>query len=84
MFRKATITFYSHTLTDIGIPTDPEEILANANMSVRTDANDVLHFNVMINRFSRFLPKLTVPMRTIRRLTQGGEVDFGRRPAISH
>ena len=68
-FKCNEVPFHGHLLTSEGLKPDPEKIRAITEMPRPQNRDDVLRLNGMVDYLSRFLPRLSDVMKTLRELT---------------
>lgn len=69
-FRKSSITYVGHTLTDKGLQPDIEKVRAVQNMKPPTNKQEVQTFMGFITYLGKFLPNLSEVSAPLRSLTE--------------
>lgn len=67
--RQKQVAFVGHLLTNEGLKTDPEKVVAINNMPEPTDVLGVQRLCGMVNYLAAYLPKLADVLEPIRKLT---------------
>ena len=68
VFKKSSITFLGHIISEDGIKADPDKVAAVNDMDVANDVPDLRRFLRMVNQLGKFAPdlaSLTQPLREL-------------------